>query len=392
MSSQDDESGTASRKRAREDCGSSRCLDSNLAGYSVNNIAAIVDACYDAAGDGVDGYRIYKKLRAQWREEGSHPHSGVAYGEADVAAFLTLLDEMCAADSFSPKDPCSFLDIGSGIGKIVLAAAASRHFDSARGVEILKGLHNAAAAAHATMMSHHPDVYNKVKLECGDALGKDADLSSVSFLYCNCAVFTPEMLARLESICATLPKGALVLVSSPTVLKGNCRFAPLRSGKLKLIKGAISYWCYARRDVTLPKYVCSILQCNASCELLMEVRPRTAARAAGKLTCFGGKLEFSDKTAISGLLRELQEELGWSPKRSPKRVVDLYVDGELIAWFYYAEAPARDTGLKTEPGRSHVWRLMDDLIADSTLSPWHKVVLESWKLKKRRADFFKKPT
>ena len=40
---------------------------------------------------------------------------------------------------------------------------------------------------------------------------------------------------------------------------------------------------------------------------------------------------------------------------TPKRAVDLYVDGKLIAWFYEAPAPARDAPLVYEAGRSGVW-------------------------------------
>ena len=113
------------------------------------------------------------------------------------------------------SEECVFLDIGSGVGKAVLAAASS-HFTSARGVEILNELHVAAESAREKLLtSANPQLHKVVTFVCGDAL--DEDLSSTQFLFCNCAVFTAEMLSRLEKICASLPFGALALVTSPSV-------------------------------------------------------------------------------------------------------------------------------------------------------------------------------
>ena len=179
-------------------------------------------------------------------------------------------------------------------------------------------------------------------------------------------------------------------------------------------------------DDALPPYCCAIL--HEGDAVFLEQRSAAAAVAAGQLTCFGGKRN-PDETALACITRELEEELGaswWVPpptssptarKRSrdddedfglgstarrPRlhRAVDLYVDGQLIAWFFRARAPARDAALTFEEGRHGVWlagaELSRRLASESTasasgasasLSPWHASVLRAWRKGEPRADF-----
>jgi len=139
-------------------------------------------------------------------------------------------------------------------------------------------------------------------------------------------------------------------------------------------------------DDVLPPYCCAILLCSASGELLLEWRPASAAVAAGKLTCFGGKRE-PGETAAHCLLRELREELNWAPVTQPRRVVDLFVEGRLIAYFYVAEAPRRDEQLRLEAGREAVRLQPADALRDERLSEWHAAVLRAWQRGATRADF-----
>mmetsp|Transcript_64109 Transcript_64109/g.126826 ORF Transcript_64109/g.126826 Transcript_64109/m.126826 type:complete len:188 (-) Transcript_64109:4-567(-) len=165
--------------------------------------------------------------------------------------------------------------------------------------------------------------------------------------------------------------------------------------------------CTLSKDDPYPPYCCAILTSGGVNEepiLLLERRPPNAAVAANQLTCFGGKRE-DGEVPLACLLRECREELGWQPEDgSPKRVVDLYVDGDLIAWFYQASAPQCEFPLAFESGRGHggvrvhLSELLDSTDSDakqsddvgcvsSSLSPWHKCVLQAWRCGERRADF-----
>lgn len=133
------------------------------------------------------------------------------------------------------------------------------------------------------------------------------------------------------------------------------------------------------------RFCCVILHDPDTDSLLLELRPPTAAAAANKLTCFGGKLEaFED--APSCALRECREELGWAPPSGLAPAVDLYVGGELCAHFFLARAPSRDAPLRFEPGREGVWLTVAEARADPRLSPWHAAVLSAWQRGAARAD------
>jgi hypothetical protein len=76
--------------------------------------------------------------------KGKDPPKQFTYGEFDVFFFAQLLDR--ALDHYDVKswEDKVFTDIGSGTGRIVLAAAALHPWKLCRGVEVLEGIHNVA--------------------------------------------------------------------------------------------------------------------------------------------------------------------------------------------------------------------------------------------------------
>ena len=125
---------------------------------------------------------------------------------------------------------------------------------------------------------------------------------------------------------------------------------------------------------TWPRYVCAILE-DAQGRLLLESRPDDAPLAAGKLTCFGGLRE-ADETPEQCLRRELREELNWEP-RALEEQVELWVAGELIAWFYHAALDVDIDQLRLAPG--HEARLVSrEELPSLPVSPWHAAVLRAW--------------
>jgi 8-oxo-dGTP pyrophosphatase MutT (NUDIX family) len=124
----------------------------------------------------------------------------------------------------------------------------------------------------------------------------------------------------------------------------------------------------------LPKYVCTILE-DREGRLLLESRPDDARLAAGRLTCFGGRRE-AGETPEKCLRRELREELSWEPRTLEKRV-ELWVAGELVAWFYHGVLDVGIDELRVAPGCKAllVPRLQ---LPEHPVSPWHAAVLGAW--------------
>ena len=164
----------------------------------------------------------------------------------------------------------------------------------------------------------------------------------------------------------------------------------------------------------LPQYCCCILHLGDN--LLFEKRGEDATVAAGKYTCFGGKRE-ENEAPFDCIKRELKEELGItvtmpkdeeddgagpSSKRAKtgkaeiasdtlERAVDLYVDGELIAWFYAAPLDPEGAPFVFEPGRTGVPMRTSEVLQSNLVSPWHVAVIDAWANGKRRADYVTPP-
>eukprot|EP00035_Acanthoeca_spectabilis_P032393 m.18570 g.18570 ORF g.18570 m.18570 type:complete len:159 (-) comp5334_c0_seq1:320-796(-) len=109
-------------------------------------------------------------------------------------------------------------------------------------------------------------------------------------------------------------------------------------------------------------------------EVFCEVRSAIAAVQPGSLTCFGGKLE-SEETPAECIARECQEELGWVPDNvAAQRVCDLYVNGKLMAWFFFAHGPRASTTLTYEKGTQGRWIHPID---EPLISHWHSEVFQA---------------
>ena len=94
----------------------------------------------------VDSYAIAKTGRAKLEAELDTKLSSLTYGEISVGSFVQLLRTLP-----QPETPPHFVDIGSGTGKAVLAAALARSLASAIGVELVPQLHDTAVRAKETL-------------------------------------------------------------------------------------------------------------------------------------------------------------------------------------------------------------------------------------------------
>lgn len=125
-----------------------------------------------------------------------------------------------------------------------------------------------------------------------------------------------------------------------------------------------------------PPYVCVILIRSTDAgppALFVEQRPNDSRPAAGQLCCFGGKRKPGEEP-LAAILRECEEELGWTPP-DVVRAIDLHVNGKLVAFFFMAAAPHPATPLRFEPGVQGIWITSP---TDPRLSPWHSAVLQAW--------------
>lgn len=86
-------------------------------------------------------HSVARDVSRQERKDNDYVSLSLVYGEVVFAPFKRVIDQLIRQNLVLTKPGGVFLDIGSGSGKAVFAAALSHDFDACYGIEILEGLH-----------------------------------------------------------------------------------------------------------------------------------------------------------------------------------------------------------------------------------------------------------
>ena len=120
--------------------------------------------------------------------------SSLVYGEIDFVSFAEIFATIKSRYNF-PQDGM-FYDLGSGVGKAVIAAALLHPFQECIGIEKLGSLHDAAVRLK--------DQYSALSLPTKVSFYNtdifEYDWSDASFLFANSTCFDFEMMARIGNI------------------------------------------------------------------------------------------------------------------------------------------------------------------------------------------------
>ena len=202
----------------------------------------------------VDSYAIARAGRAELEAALDTKLSSLTYGEISVSPFVQLLRSLP-----EPAAPPHFIDIGSGTGKAVLAAALARPLASASGVELVPQLHSTAVRAERALRQLLAQLKfregelppglpvaeataarerlqelggTNLRLRCGDsfkAAGGGSGLpewvcrlcplppqepAGVAWIYAPCTVFDPGMMAVLHGFLERLLPGSIVITTT----------------------------------------------------------------------------------------------------------------------------------------------------------------------------------
>ena len=181
--------------------------------------------------------RLIIGRKAQLGEEmiyrsGLNIDSTLTYGEFDLNLFASLVDR--ALDGVA--DGATFVDVGSGAGRLVLAASSLwPQFGLCAGVECVPELHRVAldAAARVELPPSSPKC-EFVLGKAEDALGADGRLSSVdvAFAYSSTWPGEGQYLSDFSLVCGThLKVGARVITADRMLmsLEGAWEFRLLDS-------------------------------------------------------------------------------------------------------------------------------------------------------------------
>lgn len=179
-----------------------RCL--RCAGRQVPSVSGSAHGLYQQAFSGI---AAFSRPSAEEARRYAVPQRSLAAGEVVFPAFAALLSSLniVAADRL--------FDVGSGVGRAVVAFALLYPSCSAEGVEIRPPLHEDALAALARLP---PDVQARLGLRCGDAF--EGDWRGFSVFFVNSTGFDDALMqraaAKLEAE-AVAPGARVVTLSQP---------------------------------------------------------------------------------------------------------------------------------------------------------------------------------
>jgi len=153
----------------------------------------------------------------------------LAYGDARrvlrrAARVVGWDDESDGAESTSTASTAGeFVDLGSGMGKMVTCAALTGLFARSRGVELLPELHDEASAALETFYERVRDAGMSVECSISLSLGNllTFDVSNADVIYIHATCFTPELLhATAMKLANECKSGTRVLIMSKQLPEG----------------------------------------------------------------------------------------------------------------------------------------------------------------------------
>ena len=183
----------------------------------------------------------------------------LSYAEAPYPELLKQLARLTRMGLTSTSEG-HFVDLGSGTGTMVFAAALYHDFTSVMGVEIQDDLHSAAKDVESIWkrvimpnLSERKRDTN-LRLQLGDCCY--TDWSHADVVWCNATCFDQVMLDRIAARCADLKPGAFFLIVTKLLPNSAVPFFELvDTGSIVMNWGVAVVHYYKRNRIPPPSYI-----------------------------------------------------------------------------------------------------------------------------------------
>jgi hypothetical protein len=159
-------------------------------------------AVYQQLFADVDGFRLSKRART------GQDAPEYLYGEIDFASFIALLSRC------KPNPSTVFYDLGSGIGKTVLACAMVFEVKRSCGIELFASLHQRAILQQERLrqISGYQEKANRIEFKQGNFL--EVQLLDASLIFINATAFFGETWRAISRQLEQIKPGSLVVSTS----------------------------------------------------------------------------------------------------------------------------------------------------------------------------------
>jgi SAM-dependent methyltransferase len=151
-----------------------------------------------------------------WQKE------SLGYGEVTPKAVIEILNFLRSKSLLLQEDSI-IADLGSGNGRVLLAAATASSVQKAIGIEILEPLHVQALANHQEWDRLNLDSSQTVfDFKCAD-FTKDTQWMEAQLVFLHATVFEAELMKVLNELCSQCREGTIFVVVTKRLEATNIR-------------------------------------------------------------------------------------------------------------------------------------------------------------------------
>ncbi len=202
--------------------------------------------------------RVRDLSRAE-RIENGYISSTLSYGEILFEPFQKLLT-ILYRHGFSPESGGKFVDIGSGIGKAVFAAALCHQFNACVGIEILSSLHHLAERPisekwRKLAQSKHKGKNNiDISFVRGDAQFLEHIWQEADVVFAHWTAFGSDLIGKYSKLAVKMkPRSYFISISHP--LGPQALFHLLETVEVDMSWGKAIAYIQIRSDLPDPSSV-----------------------------------------------------------------------------------------------------------------------------------------
>lgn len=158
------------------------------------------------------------ELSLEYRDQ-QERNTSLVYGELPLQSLRKIFATVSSLDKCKAALSGTFVDLGSGSGKVVLAAALLESFHSVTGIEIVPELHDMATELQAswadTDWADKEAWKPKMKFLCGDFINEHRDVwTGADLVLAHCTCFSVPLLQAMVHATAELKEGCIFITST----------------------------------------------------------------------------------------------------------------------------------------------------------------------------------
>jgi SAM-dependent methyltransferase len=201
-------------------------------------------------------HTVARDVSRQERKANEYVSLSLVYGEIAFDPFRAVLDQLKRTHLALTTPGGIFLDIGSGSGKAVFAAALAHDFDACYGIEILDGLCEISQKVlhdwERNIKKQYALPYQKrrtrIHFTLGDALEEDWPTApSADLVFMNSTCFSASLLRELTRKLASYCKSGAMVITATHALPDTQSFEELRSLTVEQEAWGNATWYLHRR-------------------------------------------------------------------------------------------------------------------------------------------------